>query len=268
MKKLFNTPKIIATCFILVLLLVIPISWANEIDSTPSATPQIDEEKIKALKEKLATKVAEIRETQTRGYFGEIAGLSKTSFTLVTTKGEVKVRFSEDTKLVKLDGKKVEIEAKDLANALSATLLGLFDPETDQLNAKVILLQSQPKHLYGEITAIDKEDTILTLRRNEGDPVELVYEKTTSSQEYDPNKKSLSKSGFSRIAVGDRLETWVKPSEDDTQKMSLMRVLRLPKALFESTAEPGSSPKVSASPSATLKVSPKSSPKPTPQASS
>ena len=52
--------------------------------TTPSSIP-IDEEKVKALKEKLATKVAELRENQTRGFFGEIAALSKTSFTFSDT---------------------------------------------------------------------------------------------------------------------------------------------------------------------------------------
>src|SRR3989344_7858708 len=86
---------------------LVTASWslaqeANNAKTSPAASSVVDEKKIQDLKEKLATKVAEIRENQKRGFFGEIAALTKTNFTLAVGSNEVKVRFDDDTKIYKL----------------------------------------------------------------------------------------------------------------------------------------------------------------------
>lgn len=255
--------------FAIVAYFLVISSFALAQETAESATPAstIDADKVQALKEKLATKVAELRENQTRGFYGEIASLSKTSFTLVTENQEVKVRYSEDALMFKLDGTKKAAKTADLKNSLSVAVLGLFDPEDSVITAKFILIQSHPVLISGEVTTIDKTASVVTLKTPGGKTVTFDYEKTTSSSEYRVADKKTVKSGLSRFYPGDRLYAWVlKTSEDDGAiKMSATRILRIPQAVLNPTAaevSPSSAP--SASPKVNPKSTPRASPSPTP----
>lgn len=237
-------------------------------DDKTATTSAVDEEKIKSLKEKLATKVAQLRENQTRGFFGELASLSKTGFTLVTRDGEIKVRYGEDTAIYKLGTKTITAKSADLKNMLSASVIGLYDKEDGIHEAKIILIQTYPSYVEGEIVTVDKEEGSITLKTKKDETVQIDYEKTTKAQEYNKNEEKLAKSGLSRISSGDRIHVWATTSEEDNQKLTAERILRLPKELF--TKDSGeslgasASPPASASPSATSKTSPKVSPKTSP----
>jgi RNase P/RNase MRP subunit p29 len=199
------------------------LAQEQEKTSSPSPISLEDDEKVKNLKEKLATKVAELRESQTRGFYGEVAALTKNSFTLDTMSGEVKVRFSEDT-TIETGGKTGEIA--DIKNSSFASVLGLYEPENKQLTARVIILDSKPTYVYGELSAIDKENAALTVKTVNNTMV-IDYEKTTISSEYQGEEK-IAKSGFSRLVAGDLLHIWISPSEEDNERNQANRLLRIP----------------------------------------
>jgi hypothetical protein len=265
-------------------LLLATISMAQEKQATKSASPSaktasasaaVDEEKVKALKDKLATKVAELRQNQKRGFFGEVAAVAKSSFTLVTDKGEVRVHFTEDTLFFKLGKDKTAAKVEDVKNGLSASVLGLYDEENKQENAKVVLLQTGTKFFVGEITDINKVAGSITLKNKKAETQIFDYEKTTTADEVTTLSKKMTKSGLSRLAIGDRLLIWGTPSEDDSKKTSIVRLLRIPKEIIvpvdqnSASATPSASLSASpkASPSPSIKASPKVSSKPSPSAS-
>ncbi len=240
---------------------------AQDTNSKPSPTPSantstnsasINEDKVKALKEKLATKVAELTQNQTRGFYGEIASLAKNSFTLAASDTEIKIRFDENTLIYKLAAKKTEGKTADLKNMVSAAVLGLYDESTKQQSAKFILLQDLPKYFSGKITQIDKNNNQIEITDNKTKLL-FDYEATTQSEEYNPAEQKIRKSGFSKLKTDDFLQIWAIAKEDDTQKYKIVRLLRIPS---EVTSTP--SPTASAS----AKTTPvKNSPGPSPKAS-
>ena len=231
-------------------LLVATLALAQETSPANPASPSatIDTDKVKALKDKLATKIAELRENQTRGFFGEISNIAKTSFTLVTNLGEVKVRFSEDSLIFELGDKRTEAETKDLKNTLSAAVLGLFDADASQLTAKVIFLQSHAKHFSGTLTDVDKVNGVISVKGTKDEILNFDYEKTTKAGEYQPDAKEVvAKSGLSRFKINDYVDIWALPSEDDQQKYKIVKILRISKDVLNPSTE-------EASPSATPKT--------------
>jgi hypothetical protein len=249
----------------------------SDVSSKSATVSGVLDDKVKALKEKLATKVAELKENNTRGFFGEIATLTKTSFTLATDKQEVKVRFDENTLIYKLTDKKTEGAVKDLKNTITASVLGLYDDEAKQQTAKFIILQNLPKFYSGEITQIDKTNAIITIKNAKNETLSFDYEKTTIADEYFALDKKFKKSGMSRLSVGDKLQLWANPKVDDNEKFSIVKLVRLPIDLFITTplptALPSSAastsvlPKSSAKPSPTAKTTPKPTPKSSPKSS-
>ena len=235
---------------------------SSDSKNSPAASSMVDEKKIQDLKEKLATKVAEIRENQKRGFFGEIAALTKTNFTLAVGSNEVKVRFDDDTKIYKLGKTRTEGAAVDLKNSLTATVLGLYDEENKQQNAKVILLQPGQLHFSGIVSEVNRTAGNFAVKLS-GDKTQVFeYEKTTTADEYTEAKKT-GKSGLSRLVKNDWVEVWGTPFEDDNTKIEAIRIFRIPQDLLGQTAAP-------ASPSAATEVKTEASPKPsaTPKASS
>lgn len=212
----------------------------------PSGTPVVNDDKIKSLKEKLATTVANLRENQTRGFYGEIASANKTSFTLVTEGNEIKVRFNDDALIYSLGTKKTEAKADQIKNLQKVAVVGLFDANEDIHSAQVIWLQNLPSYVEGQITAIDKEEAAITLKTKNGSTITLDYETATKADEYNPATKKMAKSGLSRLAPGDRLHAWTTPNDEDAQKHDVVRLLRLPATMFEPTSS--TSPTPSATP--------------------
>ncbi len=238
MKKIFLKlyHKTLLLAVMTIVLILSSIALAQE-DTTVSPTPStsINAEKIQDLKDKLATKVAELRENQTRGFLGEIASKNSTSFTLVTAEEkEVKVRYSEDTFVYDLTGsKKTEKKLTDLTNLQSAAVIGLYDATENILSAKSIYLQNMYLYFTGEVVVVDKDNATLTIKQPSGSNKVIDYEKTTKADEFVEEK--LVKSGLSRINAGDRLHIWGKISDNDNQKISAVRILRLPAELFGAT---------------------------------
>jgi len=228
--------KLFITLLLALVLVISSIGLAQESSPAASPTPgsSIDELKIQQLKDKLATKVAELRENQTRGFLGEIASLSKTSFTLVTSDKEIKVRLSEDTLVSDLTGtKKTDKKIQDLKNLQTAGIIGLYDDQENILSAKIVMLQNMYKIYVGVVALVDKDNATLTLNLSNGSSQAIDYERATKADEF--VKDEIKKSGLSRISAGDRLLVWGVTSEDDNQKISAVKILRLPKELFGET---------------------------------
>lgn len=242
--------------------LVYAVDSTKSATKTTTATSSADMEKIQSLKNKLATKVAELRENQTRGFSGEIAALSKSTFTLVTKNGEVKIRLSDDTLIYKLGNQKTEGSIKDLKNTLMVSTLGIYDSEAKQQTANIILIQDSFKYFSGNVTEVNKTSATITIKTVNGETQTLDYEKTTASDEY--ADKSVKKSGLSRINKEDFIQSWTSPKEDDNQTYSINRLLRIPSDLLKAPIKenPVSSPTPETKPEASISASPRASSKP------
>ncbi|RJR15230.1 hypothetical protein C4579_02890 [Candidatus Microgenomates bacterium] len=256
---------ILLTSIFIIGFLFVGISRAQEDqeEASPSTKATTNDEKVQLLKDKLATKVAELRESQKRGFFGTIAALTKTSFTLVTPdETEIKVKFDEDTLIYKPGtNSTVEGTVADLKNTETVAVLGLFDEENKSHSAKVILLQEDIRFVSGTVSEIDTKAATLTLKTNDDESMLIEYERTTNAQEFDPEEKDLVKSGLSRFEIGDRAQVWGTPDENDVSNLAASRILRMPQELFVTEDVAGTS--TESSPSATPKSSPKASPKAT-----
>lgn len=257
--------------FFLLVLLTVSVTFAQ--DASPKereATPDPTKvEKVKELKEKLATKVATLRENQKRGLYGEIMSLGKSSFTLVVGSSEVKVNFDEDVVIYDLTDKRTQKEVSILKNSQVVSVLGYFDEGQKQQQAKVIFIQTLPIHFWGEISSIDKTKGTITVKQKD-DQATFDYERSTTADEYSLSDKKLKKSGLSRLVIGDYADLWTTANKEGTNRTTV-RLLRFPKELFSqdvrgevtaatASAEPAESPAASPKTKASAKATPKAIP--------
>lgn len=172
----------------------------NVFAATPSATPI---SKIDDLKERLATKVAELRHTQRKAVYGTIKSVTVSTFTLETPTNDLKIDLTDDIKVFqKIKGKRTELTSEDLAKGDIITVFGEFDTGLDLLRAKIVIIQSAPLvRIAGLVSKIDQKTFTVTVTTTAGQDYVIDIEKTTSIFRFD-RQKGLVKSGFSKLETG------------------------------------------------------------------
>lgn len=200
------------------------------------------EEKIQDLKSRLATKVAEIRESQKGALSGNIKNLSDDNFVLVTKKDDLKVDYNEDDTLIEeLVGEKTqEKSVDDLQNGNFVTVFGLIDESDSKIDAKRILIKPQIITITGIVVEIDSGDFIIDVQTVNNELFTVDYEKATTTVTW--NGEKIVKSGFSKIAVDDRIHVRATPIKNEEKKVTATRILHLPLNTFEQAEEPTPTP--------------------------
>ncbi|OGG27001.1 hypothetical protein A2960_02545 [Candidatus Gottesmanbacteria bacterium RIFCSPLOWO2_01_FULL_39_12b] len=192
--------------------------------STPSSI--IDKLKqIEILKEKIATKVAEIRDKDKAGVGGVILKKEQNSLTLQTNSGQQTVTFAEDTVFYDIStGTRSDISLKKIKENDIISVFGYYSDGKKSFSAKYIYLENPKKHIIGKIADIDKTKFIVTVKDKQGQiPVE--FETITKTFTINRDKKNLSKSGFSKLKIGDNIHVIGAENVKDKTKITALKVL-------------------------------------------
>lgn len=201
--------------------------------SNPSVTTIIDKLKqIEVLKEKIATKVAELRQNEKSGVWGTVQSVKDTTITLSSETSQKEISYSEDTIFFKMkDGQKGEpLDAKKamkLKNGDQIAVLGYFDSSHSNFSAKYIYIEGKPVplRLLGKIADIDKTNytvTVNTLSDN------TLVDIETYTKIYTYNKNTgLAKAGFSRLKQGDTVHIFATAGDQEEGRVSADKLISL-----------------------------------------
>lgn len=194
-------------------------SFAQETDDK---TKQIED-----LKERLATKVAELSQTQKRALYGTVKDITISTLTVETSTKDIKIELIEDISIFQvLKGKRTELTSSDLTKGDVVTVFGAYDQTLDLLKAAVVFIQGAiPTRVAGTVTEIDRTKFTAVVKPKEGADVTIDIERTTKTTLWDG--KSLVKGGFSRMAVGDSVHVVGTPVAKTENRISAARILDL-----------------------------------------
>lgn len=234
--------------------------------STPTPTSQIDD-----LKERLATKVAELRQTQKKAVYGTVKAVSVSTFTIETKTNDLKIELTDDIKVFQLiKGKRTELTTEDLEKDDIVTVFGDYDTGLDLLKAKVVVIQAKPLlRTSGTVTAIDRDEFTVTVLAADGQTYTVDIEKTTQALAFS-QEKGLVKGGFSKLETGRTIHVVGTAVPKEERRISAARLIDIGNLTGSPTPTPTvETPReasASASPSPTPKTSkPTATPKPTAQ---
>lgn len=219
----------IFACFLTVVPSVLAAS------ATPSATPKTSTvsattKKIEDLKDRLATKVAELRQTSRRAIYGTVKSTSITSFVVETKTKDVKIELTDEIKVVQnLKGKRTTLTTEDIAKGDTVTVFGEYDTMLDLLKAAVVIIQSAaiPERVAGQVTARDDKEFTLTITTPQGQTYTIDIEKATKALAWDREKKEIGKSGFSKIATGSTIHVVGSAVPKKERRINADRILDL-----------------------------------------
>lgn len=203
-----------------------------EVSQIPTAAEKnlLDKLKqIEILKEKIATKVAQVRDSEKGALTGQIKSIQENVITLISTTGEKKFSYSEDTVIYKLEiNLKKEAKVSDLKAGQIISSFGNFNENKEQLLSKFIYIQDNLIRINGLIADLDKTAYTITVKAKEGNKL-LDFEKYTKTSLYDP-VKGIQKSGFSKYKIGDTVFVMATPNTKEENRFFAQRIIQVPVA--------------------------------------
>lgn len=241
----------------LLFLLVFQPPSVSAVESTPSATEATSStlmeklKKIEVLKDKIATKVAQLRQSEKGAQTGIVKSINGKSITLTTRSGEKTAMFSDDTVFFVLEeGNRTSTSAQKLKEGNRITVIGYFE-DSGNLIAKYIYSFTPLVRISGKISNIEKSNYTITIKDAQGD---TIADGETYSQIFLFDKaKGLIKGGFSKLAIGDTVHVVATPNPKEENRVSIRRLVALSFATANETPSPSSLPSNSPTPKPTSK---------------
>lgn len=202
---------------------------------SPTAAKPIDDT-LKIIKEKIEDKVDEINKSSKKVIAGVLSKIDDDVLELQQTDGRMyKVNIDETvSKFFTASTKKLtEAEKSDLEKGDLLVVLGPVIE--DQISANKIIRQPNYITAQGEITNVDADNFVIDIVTSNKDEVSLDVEQGTTQQIMDTKTLELSKAGFSKYKIGDKIHAvYIAPSKEG-DKASTIRTLIIPQEFF---AEP------------------------------
>lgn len=233
----------IKVIFIVSGLIIIPITvYGQTKTSTPSPTfvnpanAQEDKE-IQTLKEKIATKVAELREKNNKVLAGTIQeiNLSKGVLKIKNWKDEeFEVNIDADlTKYYQISGEqKKEVRLADLKKDSYIIVTGII--KENKIDANIIYIDELFFIGSGKVTEVNKQDFYLSVFTSDKENYTLDIETITKQQMLNIKLLTLENVGFSKIKEGDTIHFVVKKTGTEKQlnRYAAQKILIIPQEYF------------------------------------
>lgn len=231
--------------FCLVLFFTVPLALAQAPDEEGTVAGQTQEEKIQDLKERVATKVAQMRISTFRVLIGEVKSVDKESLILKTAQGERKVLTTSETAIFRLTrGRKTALSLANIKAGERAAIVGSSDAEGEFV-AKTIFVKTMPLNINGVIEEMDPENFTISVKNKQKGLTYLVDIETLTKIQTWKKGVGFEKLGFSKLEVGNRVHVNGTLLPEEQNRLSAIRVLVLP---GEAVGITGPTPTTSPSP--------------------
>jgi len=230
--------KIIYVLLVLFVLFVSATVNAQETSEDPEETGI--KEKINDLKERLATKVAELRAQNKRSFYGVIKEKSETNMILLYRDEEIPVAVDDKTAYYSINaaGKQSDAKLDSFEPGETATVFGQLDLDNKTVIASYLYEQQLPLIDQGTVTEVDEDDGSFTIKSASGS-ITLDYEINTRCTLLEDKEKT--RCGLSSISIGDQVFLRIEPDEKDISRAKALRILLVPQQ-EEPTSTPSPKP--------------------------
>lgn len=197
--------------------------------ATPNPTAKSGEkliDEINNLREKVASKVAELNLVEKRGIYlnvTEVAGNKITGNDFNNTARIIDV--DELTKFASPSSKTFGIS--DISDGSIISVVGLYNKQSKRILARFISTETIPVFITGVITEIDKVNfTITVLSENKKETV-VDIENVTKTSAYS-SEDGITRLGFSKLEISNRVQVVGYTNLSERNRVSATRILVFP----------------------------------------
>lgn len=200
--------------------------------ATPTSTPSPVEQQIDELKDKIASRVAQLKLVEKRGVIGTVTDTSDTQITLTDVKGDTRfIDVDELTKFIPLSSTTTSFGISDIKKGDTLGVLGLYNKQSRRILARAIYQEDLPKMIHGYIAKIDSDNYVLSVAADNNDQFEVSVDTTTKTLSYDKMSQNLVRSGFSRLKEEEKIFTTGASDPKNSKLISADSIIVFPDIL-------------------------------------
>ncbi len=193
--------------------------------SSESATEKLSDQ-ISNLKEKIASRVAQLKLVEKRGFVGTVKEITGNQISIVdNNKTDRNIDVDEITKFSSSSSKD-SFGLSDLKSGNVISAIGLYNKDSQRLLARFINSYTLPLYLSGSIASLDKSSFTITLAMEGGKSYLVDVDNVTKINSYTGD--TAEKLGFSKIAPGTRAMIVGYADKKEKNRMVATRILLFP----------------------------------------
>lgn len=193
--------KIIFSFLIIYLFSLVIVLGTHAQTSSPSSNTILDE-----LKDKIASRVAQLKLVENKGILGKVTDVSDTQITIADISNNTRfIDVDELTKFIPSSSSVQSFGISDIKKGDTLGILGIYNKQSRRILARAIYEESLPEMIHGNIANIDSDNYVLTIATDDNNQFEVSIEDTTRTFSYDSSSQNLIRSGFSKLKLGEKI---------------------------------------------------------------
>lgn len=181
-------------------------------------------DRVDELKNKIASRVAELNLVEKRGIVGVVESVSDVQITINDLSN--KRRIIDVDEFTKFSLGKEDSGISDIKKGAKISILGLYNKESQRLLARFINEVSIPLFLEGVISQKNKENFTINLATEDGTNYTIDIEKITKTFEY--SKGELEEAGFSKLETFQNAFVIGYPEAKDRTRITGSKIIVFP----------------------------------------
>lgn len=211
-------------------------SYASAQTVTPrqSATPTISEtvneklnSQINQLKDKIASRVSELNLVEKKGVTGVVEEVSTSKITLKDLSGNTKLIDIDEITKFSSSSARGTFGLSDLTKGTKINVLGLYNKQSKRILARFITTAVNPVFLSGTISEIDSKNFTANIISTDLKNTKIDVGTTTKISLHN-TEDGLTRIGFTRLVVGNRVTAVGFPDKTDPSLIVASRIVVLP----------------------------------------
>ena len=214
---------------VIAIIFVTTNAWAFAQTSSSSAQVQTVnlDQKVNDLKEKIASRVAELKLVEKRGIVGTVTNTSSTQITLSDINGNI--RFVDVDELTKFSSPsaRTSFGISDITRGATVGVLGLYNKSSRRILARFVDVKNQMQFVHGVVSSIDSTNFRITIATNDNKQLNVDVGTTTKTISYTKADGAV-KSGFSKITSGENVMVIGFSDTKDKNIIIASRIILLP----------------------------------------
>lgn len=208
----------------LIIITLFSISLARQ-TLAQSPTDAKIQQQINDLKNKIASKVAQLNLVEKRGIAGTVTDHSDVQITLNDLNGNS--RIVDVDELTNFTSNSKSFGISDVKNGQMLSVLGLYNKQSKRILAREVeVISPFPQIIFGGVGLIDKDNFEITIVKDSGVKVVVEIQDITKTLSF--SNGTIAKSGFSKIEASQAIIVVGNPDKQNTDKILAQSVIILP----------------------------------------
>lgn len=226
---------------ILLALFFVTVPSAFAQTSSPSATPKVKvspteesmtdnlNKQINDLKDKIASRVAELRLVDKRGIIGIVTDVKDTQIILKDPQEKTRIVDIDEITKFSSPSAKSTFGISDISKGSTISVIGLYNKQSRRILGRFISSTTMPVFISGTVTNVNQTDFTVSVIDENSTTTIVDIEKITKTNSY-TKEDEITKSGFSKLIPGDRVVITGYPQQNAKNRITGLRILQLPEA--------------------------------------